>query len=124
MDESNAICCFLLSALVHWRIVRLPSGDYGRWSRMAWLSGRFSRHAPGRLMDCFCGLSLWVSLPLAIWLSSGWIGLLLHWHALPGAACLLERAAQIMQPAIPAGLAGKETSEGDASCAVVSSEAH
>ncbi len=34
---------------------------------------------------------LWFSLPLSIWLSSGWIGLFLYWQALAGTACLVEK---------------------------------
>ena len=36
---------------------------------------------------------------MAIWLSSGWIGLLIHWQALSGVACLLEKATQKAEPA-------------------------
>lgn len=41
---------------------------------------------PGRLIASLHGFCLWFSLPLAIWLSSGWIGLILHWQADLGAA--------------------------------------
>jgi hypothetical protein len=40
-----------------------------------------------RAVDC----CLWLSLPLSIWLISGWIGLVLHWQAELSAASLLER---------------------------------
>jgi hypothetical protein len=34
------------------------------------------------LMVCFSDFSLWFSLPLSVWLSSGWIGLIFHWQAI------------------------------------------
>jgi hypothetical protein len=47
-------------------------------------------HTLGRLMDSVYCLSLWLSLPLAIWLSSGWIGLLAHWQAISAAVCIFQ----------------------------------
>jgi hypothetical protein len=55
-------------------------------------------HTPGRLMDSVYCLSLWFSLPLAIWLSSGWIGLLAHWQAISAAVCIFQRSEP--EPAI------------------------
>jgi hypothetical protein len=31
-----------------------------------------------RIVDAFYQISLWICLPLAIWLSSGWFGVLIH----------------------------------------------
>jgi hypothetical protein len=42
-----------------------------------------------RLTDRFCWMNLCISLPLAIWLSSGWIGLLNHWQVICGVASLV-----------------------------------
>jgi hypothetical protein len=124
MTESNAICLFVVPAVVLWRIAHLSPEENCGWNSMAWLPGRLGRSSSGRLMDYFYSLSLWLSLPLAIWLSSGWIGLIFHWHALLGAAWLFERAPQKEQPVFPPIVGGKENSEGDASCAVVSREGH
>ena len=46
----------------------------------------------GRLAGCYCWMNLWVSLPLAIWLSSGWMGLMNHWLVLPGVASMLKNS--------------------------------
>jgi hypothetical protein len=70
-------------------------------------------------MDCFFCLSLWFSLPLSIWLSSGWVGLLLNWQALSGAACLLEKITCKQESTFYP----THTPEGDTQCAVVKSEA-
>ena len=83
---------------------------------------RLSSGAGKRLMDCFCCLSLWLYLlPLIIWLSSGWIGLLTHWQALAGVAFLLEKAR--LNPALRTILAGNELSEGELQCCLVESKA-
>jgi hypothetical protein len=42
---------------------------------------------PSRLIAGIHHFCLWFSLALAIWLSSGWIGLLLHWQADLDAVC-------------------------------------
>jgi hypothetical protein len=48
----------------------------------------------GNLLDCFYCLSLWIALPVGIWLGSTWIEKILFWWALSGAACLLEQATE------------------------------
>ena len=55
---------------------------------------------------------LWFSLPLSIWLSSGWFGLLLYWQALSGTACLLEKFTRRQKMV----LIGTEACKGDAAC--------
>jgi hypothetical protein len=32
--------------------------------------------------DCFSDFSLWFSLPLSIWLTTGWVGLIFHCQAI------------------------------------------
>jgi hypothetical protein len=94
VNESNPIWRFILCALGLWRVTHLLAEEDGPWDLVSRLRGSLGSGILGRLMDCFYCLSLWISLPLAIWLSSGWIGLLVHWQALSGAACLLEKATQ------------------------------
>jgi hypothetical protein len=60
---------------------------------------RFRRGAPLRWICSF--YCLWFSLPLSIWLSSGWIGLLLYWQVLSGAACLVEKIGRIAALGFP-----------------------
>ncbi len=123
MNESNSIWRFVLCALAIWRVTHLLAEEDGPWDLIAHLRGWLGSNILGRLMDCFYCLSLWISLPLAIWLSSGWIGLLIHWQALSGAACLLEKATQKAGLAPLAPLAGANIFEGETPCAVVKSEA-
>ena len=58
---------------------------------------------------------LWFSLPLSIWLNSGWIGLLFYWQVLSGAACLLEKLTGKRKPV----LASVQPSDGDALCSPI-----
>ena len=118
MNDRTAIWRFILSALAVWRLTHLLAEEDGPWDLIARLRSKLGAGLLGRLMDCFFCLSLWISLPLAIWLSSGWIGLLLHWQALSGAACLLEKITGRHETAfsqIP-------LLEGDTRCAVVKNE--
>lgn len=82
---------------------------------------RFSSESHKRLMDCFCCVSLWLSFPLIVWLSSGWIGLLAHCQAMAGVALLFEKAKS--SPALRSILAGNELSEGELQCCLVKNEA-
>ncbi|MDR3771858.1 MAG: hypothetical protein P4L26_00845 [Terracidiphilus sp.] len=123
MNEINPIWRFVLCALALWRVTHLLAEEDGPWDLIVRLRAGLGSGMFGRLMDCFYCLSLWLSLPLAIWLSSGWIGLLVNWQALSGAACLLEKATQKAEQPPPASLAGTEVFEGETSCAVVKSEA-
>ena len=91
MHENTTIWRFILSALAVWRLTHLLAEEDGPWDLIVRLRTKLGAGTLGRLMDCFFCLSLWLSLPIAIWLSNGWIGLLLHWQALSGAACLLEK---------------------------------
>jgi len=101
MNQSNPIWRFVLCSLAVWRITHLLAEEDGPWDLIVRLRAWLGASIFGRLMDCFYCLSLWVSLPLAIWLSSGTVGLLVHWQALSGAACLLEKATQRFQPNAP-----------------------
>jgi hypothetical protein len=123
MNASNPIWRFVLCALALWRVTHLLAEEDGPWDLIVRLRGLLDSNIFGRLMDCFYCLSLWIALPLAFWLSSGWIGLLVHWQALSGAACLLEQATRKAELVPPAPLAATENFEGEPSCAVVRSEA-
>ena len=121
MTDSNAIWRFTLSTLAIWRLTHLVAEEDGPWDLLVHFRAKLGNSVFGRLMDCFYCLSLWFSLPLSIWLASGWIGLILHWQALSGAACLLQRVTQKREPFFTGSGAA---SQGDATCAVVKSEAH
>jgi hypothetical protein len=67
-----------------------PAFQPGLLTRMS-LKLRHSRAAG--FITCFSDFSLWFSLPLSIWLSTGWIGLIFHWQAIASRTCQMEVAA-------------------------------
>jgi hypothetical protein len=101
MNESRHIWRFCLAALAVWRLTYFFAEEDGPWDVIARFRARLGASILGRLMDCFYCVSLWVSLPLAVWLSDGWMGLFVHWQALSGAACLFQRATGISEPIFP-----------------------
>jgi hypothetical protein len=59
-------------------------------------SGRFGQpqlklRPVAKMMVCFTDFSLWFSLPLSIWLTTGWVGLIFHWQAISKMACQVEK---------------------------------
>jgi len=119
MNESNSIWRFSLSALPVRRVTHFFAEGDGPWGVIAKLRARPGIRMPGRLMDCFYCLSLWIALPLAVFTSSGWLGIAVHWLALSGAASLLERSASGTNPELPI----VEISQGESLCAAVKPEA-
>jgi len=51
--------------------------------------------AVSRMKICFTDFSLWFSLPLSIWLTTGWVGLIFHWQAISKMACRMEKSPEI-----------------------------
>jgi len=119
MNEENSIWRFSLSALAVWRMTHLLAEEDGPWDLLAKLRAALGNGVLGQLMDCFYCLSLWIALPLAVLTSNGWLGIAVHWMALSGAACLLEKATTGQTQEIPT----LEILEGDAPCAAVKREA-
>ena len=54
------------------------------------------------MLDCFYCLSLWIALPLAIWIGVSWRERALLWPALSAGAILLERVISTERAAVPA----------------------
>jgi hypothetical protein len=123
MNESKAARRLLLTEFAILPFRRQLAQERGALKPFAGSCGWLCPRAPRRFMDCFCSLSLCLSLPLIIWLSSGWIGLLAHWQMLAGVACLLEKVKPNPQPASRTMLAGNDLSEGEFSCGMVKSQA-
>jgi len=111
MDKRISTWCFTLFALASWRFASLLAEEDGPRDLVVGFRLRAGATFLGRLMDWFSCLSLWFSLPLSIWLSTGWIGLFLHWQALPGAACLLEKLTRKQELVVQRGVQGGGTSE-------------
>jgi len=54
---------------------------------------------------------LWFSLPLSIWVSTGWIGLFLHWQVLPGVVGLLEKLTRKQELVLQGGGTSEPSAE-------------
>jgi hypothetical protein len=83
---------FLLASLAVWRLTHLLSKEDGPFDSIYHLRRRLGQRFFGRLLDCFYCLSIWLALPVGIWLGADWKEKLLYWLALSGAACLMEQA--------------------------------
>ena len=82
---------FFIGALATWRLTHLLAHEDGpadvivsirRWLGQRWV---------GRLMDCFNCMSVWVAMPIAFFVATGVLNVIMSWLALSGAACLLQR---------------------------------
>jgi hypothetical protein len=82
---------FLICGLAIWRLTHLLAAEDGPWDLILRLRRALGTGFLGRMMDCFNCLSLWISLPFALWVVSGAVERLIAWLALSGAACLAER---------------------------------
>ena len=81
----------IVAVLATWRITHLLANEDGPADLVARFRLRLGSGLAGQLMDCFKCLSLWVALPIALFVTRRPLELLLTWVALSGAACLLER---------------------------------
>jgi hypothetical protein len=115
MNENKSIRRGLPAPFAVWPITDQNAENDRRWDRIAGHRVFMGYRTYLRLVDWFCCLSLWASLPMTIWLNSGWIGLLIHWQALSRVACLLQSAMISLQPAFSTVASGTEISQGDVS---------
>jgi hypothetical protein len=88
------IWCFALCALAVWRVAHLLACESDPWNLVARLRAALGSGVLSRLLNCFYCMSFLLSLPLAIWISGSWAGVVVQWMALSAVACLLERATQ------------------------------
>lgn len=81
----------IVAALAAWRVTHLLVREDGPADVIRRLRDALDSDLWRSLWTCFYCTSLWVALPLAAWLTTGWLERALTWLALSGAACLLER---------------------------------
>jgi Protein of unknown function (DUF1360) len=92
--EDGAATRFVLGVLATWRVTHLLAEEDGPADTVVRLRARLGTGPLGRLMDCFACLSIWVAAPIAVATAGRTREAPLHWLALSGAACLLERAVR------------------------------
>ena|ERR1700736_2164289 len=85
---------FLIVSLAVWRITHLLSKEDGPFDLIFCLRKGAGEGVWGELLDCFYCLSIWISLPFALWTRTGWPEKLLFWMAYSGLACLLEKLTE------------------------------
>ncbi len=59
---------------------------------------KFRSGAVAGWINCFTDFSLWFSLPLSIWLSTGWVGLIFQWQAIARRTRQTEVTASDLMP--------------------------
>ena len=91
MDELQQWFRFVLAALATWRLTHLFANEDGPARFAARLRTVLANSALGVLADCFGCLSLWIAIPLAFFVSTRPLELVVAWLALSGSAFLLER---------------------------------
>jgi hypothetical protein len=89
---------FTVFALAVWRVTHLLAAEDGPGAVIARWRAAAGNGFWGALLDCFYCLSLWVALPFAWALGTGWGERAVLWLALSGAACLAERAGTRAEP--------------------------
>jgi len=119
MVEANLWIRFVLAVLATWRVTHLLASEDGPADLIVRLRARLGPSLPGRLMDCFNCLSLWIAAPAALAVSRRPLDWLLAWLAVSGAASLLERvgsqptAIESIAPPSSPWSQGNANSEGD-----------
>ncbi len=89
-EETSPWFAFTLAVLATWRVSRLLFREDGPADVIFYLRKYLADSFFGRLMDCFGCLSLWVSVPFALFVTSRPLELVVVWLALSGGAVLLE----------------------------------
>jgi hypothetical protein len=83
----------VLGILAVWRVTHLFQAEDGPWDLVVRLRRRLGNCFWGQLLDCFYCLSLWIAVPAAWFLGSGWKEQVFLWLAFSGGASLLERVS-------------------------------
>ena len=99
--ETGPAIRFALGALATWRLTHLLAEEDGPADAVVRLRARLGDGGLGRLMDCFACTSIWVAAPIAFTTARRAREAPLHWLALSGTACLLDRATRDRDVAVP-----------------------
>lgn len=83
---------FIISTLAVWRFTHLLVKEDGPFDIIVIIRKKTGTGFFGKMLDCFYCLSIWIALPIGIWLAHTWLEKILFWLAISGAACLLEQA--------------------------------
>jgi hypothetical protein len=81
---------FVLGVLAVWRMTHMLHLERGPWGVVARVRAAAERAGLGGVVKCFFCLSLWIALPFAWWMASGWAARAVLWLALSAGAILIE----------------------------------
>jgi len=82
---------FVLAALATWRVTHLLANEDGPADLIVKFRALLGHSLPGKLMDCFYCLSIWIAAPAALFVTRKPLEWVMTWLALSGSACLLDR---------------------------------
>lgn len=81
---------FILGNLLVWRLARLLAKEDGPFEIICDIRERLGNGQLGKLMDCMSCSSVWISLPVAMWLGETTRDEVLLWPALSAGSMFLE----------------------------------
>lgn len=103
MSETTSVWFpFTIATVATWRVSHLLVAEDGPADLIIRVRTYLGRSFFGTLMDCFGCVSLWVALPLALFVTRQPFELVVVWLALSGGAMLLERIGpgpMVIEPA-------------------------
>lgn len=85
---------FTLSALAVYRLAFLVAREDGPWNVFRRLRSSVKDSALGGLVGCVNCLSVWISLPFAMFVGESWMERFVVWWALAGAVVLADRSTR------------------------------
>jgi hypothetical protein len=87
-------------AAADWQVRHLTAAEHASSGLIEQLRLKLRISALARMMVYFTDFSLWFSLPLSIWLTTGWVGLIFHWQAISKMACQMEDVPHEAKPGL------------------------
>jgi hypothetical protein len=85
---------FAVSALAVYRVAYVIAREDGPWDVFRRLRASAKNSSAGRLVTCLNCLSIWLSLPLSMFVADTWIERAIAWWGLSGAVVLMDRATR------------------------------
>ena len=98
-----------ISTLAIWRVTHLLSAEDGPWDILVRIREKMDSRFPGRLLDCFYCLSLWVAAPFAYFVGESVRESFYLWLAFSAGAILLDRVTSREAAPLPYIEEGAET---------------
>jgi len=89
---------FVVVLLAAWRITHLLSKEDGPFDSVFRLRKMAGAGFFGSLLDCPYCLSIWITIPFALYLAHNWKEGILLWPSLSGGVCLLEKLTSRHDP--------------------------